>query len=146
MAATLRLTVITGPHKNARFCLHGRTQCLLGRAPDCFVQLTGDARDQLISRHHCEFEFDPPCVRLTDLDSCNGTFRNGQNITELEKSVADVLTNVDAGTVQINSGDIVTVGGTSLRADIVECPPPGIPPDSVWAAGETAKKDCPVEC
>jgi len=146
MVATIRLTVITGPHKNQRFCFRGPTQCTLGRASDCFVRLAGDGRDQLISRHHCEIHVDPPCVRIADLGSSNGTYLNGRKVSELEQSVIDVLTGDGVDAASVSDGDVITVGGTSLRADIVECPPPHLAVEHVWAAGETAKDRCDVKC
>lgn len=144
MAATIRLTVVTGPHKGSRFCFRAPTQCTLGRGSDCFVRLAGERRDESISRHHCELNIHPPCFRITDLDSRNGTFVNGQNLKELERSLLDVLS-PDGGTgINVDDGDIITVGGTSLRADLMECPPPQVA--NVWTDGETTKKDCPVNC
>lgn len=147
MAATLRLTVLTGPHKNKRFCVREHSACLIGRAPDCAVQLSGEERDRLISRHHCQLSLDPSCVRLADLGSVNGTYLNGRNIRKLTESVAELLANVQDGSVRVNDGDIITIGGTSLRADIIlDCPPPDSSPDAPWANGELVMKDCPALC
>lgn len=146
MAPTIRLTVITGPHRNKRFCIRGHTNCVIGRAPDCAVQLAGENRDQLISRHHCELDVDGPCIRLEDLGSCNGTFLNGKNVRLIEQTLSGEGVKMDDEGVAVRAGDIVTLGGTSLRVDIVECPPLGTSLESVWQSGQTVKKDCPVEC
>jgi hypothetical protein len=39
MAATIRLTVLTGPHKGTRFCTRGLNACLVGRSAECQGQL-----------------------------------------------------------------------------------------------------------
>ena len=46
---------------------------LVGRAPDCFVQLAGTERDTFISRRHCKLVLDSPSVTVEDL---NRTFVN----------------------------------------------------------------------
>src|ERR1700704_5072297 len=76
MATVLRLTVLTGPHKNEKFCFCGPPQCWIGRAGDFFVQLSGTARDEMISRHHCELIMKPPLLTFKDMASQNGTYLN----------------------------------------------------------------------
>jgi pSer/pThr/pTyr-binding forkhead associated (FHA) protein len=109
---------------------------------DCFVQFSGAERDALISRHHCHLDIDPPSIQVRDLGSINGTYVNG---TEVDSGLNELSQQV--GSV-INHGDLLTVGGTTLSVDIVDCPHAGnvIEGNSVWAAGETAKKDCTLPC
>jgi predicted component of type VI protein secretion system len=142
MVTAVRLTVLTGPHKNRRFCFCGPTRCQMGRALDCFIQLSGAERDQLISRHHCQLDIDPPSVQVQDLGSTNGTFLNGK---EVEASLREL--SEKAGAVA-NHGDLLTIGGTTVRVDILDCPHSGNESGgkSIWEAGETAKKDCPLPC
>jgi eukaryotic-like serine/threonine-protein kinase len=141
MARTIRLTVLTGPHKGRRFCFRGATQCLLGRADDCFVKFCGTARDRLISRHHCQLDIDPSCIHVRDLRSSNGTYINGRR-------VEPILDGADAASLGavLNDGDVLGVDGTTLRVDIVDCPPAGTQAEGLWNAGDTAKKDCPLSC
>src|SRR5260370_40559141 len=80
MVTAVRLTVVTGPHKNRRFCFCGPTRCQVGRALDCFVQFSGTERDHLISRYHCQLNVDPPCIRVEDLGSKNRTYVNGRAV------------------------------------------------------------------
>ena len=142
MVTAVRFTVLTGPHKGRRFCFCGPNRCQVGRALDCFIQLSGTERDQLISRHHCQLDIDPPSVRLRDLGSTNGTYVNGRKV---ESSLAEPSEKV--GCI-VNGGDLLTVGGTTLRADMVDCPGSANEPEGkpIWAAGETAKKDCLLPC
>jgi hypothetical protein len=159
MAQTLRLTVLTGSHKNEKFCFCGATQCLVGRAADCFVQLTGTPRDRLISRHHCQLTIQLPVVKMQDLGSRNGTFINGLKVEPVPSALFpddSALFPDDegkAGTgketeMMVSPGDVLTIGGTTFRVDLVECPPKdcGMDGNPIWKDGETAKKGCQVPC
>jgi len=146
MATTVRINVITGPHKGRRFCFRGPTRCTLGRANDCFVQLAGEERDNLISRHHCLLDIDPPCILVRDLGSLNGTFLNGRTLEPMEAPELMSLANSLVEKVSdsaVDDGDILTVGGTSVKIDIVDCPPSELE-CPVWKDGEIAKRDCPI--
>jgi pSer/pThr/pTyr-binding forkhead associated (FHA) protein len=147
MARTLRLIVQTGPHKNRRFCFRDHSACMVGRAPDCFVQLTGTQRDCLISRHHCQLAVNEGALKLQDLGSQNGTFLNGKKIESAELPFSDPGPCPQSCQCELNfcEGAFLTIGGTTLRLDVVDCPPHGAPPD-LWDPGQTAKKDCPVAC
>jgi eukaryotic-like serine/threonine-protein kinase len=131
MATAVRLTVLTGPHKDCKFCLCGSHRCDIGRALDCFIRLSGAERDQFISRHHCQLDIDPPSVQVRDLRSNNGTFVNGKQVQpgpgERPSMVGAVL----------DDGDLLTVGGTTLRVEIVSCPHTEQGPD-----GRTVPKTC----
>jgi predicted component of type VI protein secretion system len=120
MATTVRLKLLTGPHKNRKYCFNGPTRCEVGRAFDCFVQLSGTERDLLISRHHCQLDIDPPMVRIGDLGSINGTYINGKKVEPTFRNAA--ATPGDATFVDVENGDLITIGGTTFRVDIVDCP------------------------
>jgi len=49
---------------------------LFGRANDCVPRLPQEGHD-MVSRHHCLVEINPPDVRIRDLGSRHGTFING---------------------------------------------------------------------
>jgi pSer/pThr/pTyr-binding forkhead associated (FHA) protein len=146
MATTIRLTVVTGAHKHRKFCFCGPTRCEVGRALDCFVQLSGTERDLLISRHHCRLEIDPPLVQIADLGSSNGTYVNGKRVDPIPKDLTD-LSGADVN-VDVKNGDLITVGGTTFQVDVVDCPHvhgerEGNP---IWESGQKAKKECPLPC
>ena len=142
MATAVRLTVLTGPHKTRTFCFCGPNRCQVGRALDCFVQLSGTERDLLISRHHCQLDIDPPFIQVQDLGSINGTYLNAK---EVEPSLKELSEKAGSG---IEHGDLLTIGGTTFRVDILDCPHTGNNPEGkpVWEAGKTAKKDCLLPC
>jgi predicted component of type VI protein secretion system len=73
---------------------HG--DAVIGRGAGCQLLLTGPD----ISRRHAAIEVRDEGVILTDLGSFNGVYHNGQRIT---------------GPTPLKTGDVVTVGGHSLR-------------------------------
>jgi pSer/pThr/pTyr-binding forkhead associated (FHA) protein len=97
----------------------------------------------LISRHHCQLDVDPPSVQVLDLGSANGTFLNGQ---EVKSSLKDFYENAGAAA---GHGDLLTIGGTTMRVEIVECPHAGKNESSgkaIWESEEAVIKDCPLPC
>jgi pSer/pThr/pTyr-binding forkhead associated (FHA) protein len=116
MAATLRLTVMTGPHKGTKFCMRRENGCMVGRGAECHMRFCGENRDLHISRCHCQLYFDPPWVRIQDMDSGNGAYVNGRRIGLAEPGGGGPK----VGLAQ--DGDILTIGGTSLSVNIVDCP------------------------
>lgn len=147
MATTVKLTVLTGPHRGERFCFRGATLCTLGRAHDCFVRLAGGEKDLAISRHHCQLDINPPCVLVQDLGSANGTYVNGKKLEPAGPDLVHTLNSFMQNPVVEEGGNIIVVGGTTLRIDVVDCPPAEKASEqSVWNAGEVAKRDCDVDC
>jgi eukaryotic-like serine/threonine-protein kinase len=147
MVTAIRLTVLSGPHKDRRFCFCGATQCQVGRALDCFVQISGTERDKLISRHHCRLDIEPPFMRVGDLGSTNGTFVNGNKVDPIPKETVDNPNGENTG-LPVSDGDLLTIGGTTIRVDMLNCPHGENDSEgaSVWKPGETTKKDCPLPC
>ena len=145
MAATVRLRVLTGPHRNRKFCFCGPTKSLVGRAPECFIQFAGQTRDLCLSRQHCRLEIDPPTVRIEDLKSLNGTYLNGVKIQPADADSPQADGN--RGQVAVH-GDLLTLNGMTIMVEMVDCPKDKCDEQGrpVWEPGQTAKKDCPVRC
>ena len=149
MATTVRLTVLTGPHKNSRYCFRGPAFSKVGRAAECFVNLSGTSRDLLISRCHCRLDIDPPNVQVRDLNSSNGTFINGKQVEPVEAAKQiGAQVDGDSSNPALKDGDLLTVGGTTLRVDMVDCPPTGtnLAEEDIWSENELAKRNCPFSC
>jgi serine/threonine-protein kinase len=148
MATTIRLTVLTGPHKNRRFCFCGPTQCVIGRGADCFARFSGTPEDLTISRRHCQLDIDPPLVRVQDLGSLNGTYVNGQKICPVDSQPLEDAPAATPPEHVLNTGDLLSIDGTTLMVEVVDCPSAiheaDCPP--VWEPGEISKKDCPIPC
>jgi pSer/pThr/pTyr-binding forkhead associated (FHA) protein len=78
-----------------------RDRLLIGRAEECDVRPLSED----VSRRHCEVIVGPAEVWVADLGSRNGTFVNGQRISEKTKVV---------------DGDIVRVGALELKLSCVD--------------------------
>jgi transcriptional regulator with PAS, ATPase and Fis domain len=90
------LHVLAGPDQGAHRRL-GPGKVRVGTAPSCTVRLA----DPTVSRLHCELEVHGHGVRVTDLDSTNGTFLDG----------------VRAYDAELGAGGTVNVGTTVLRLE-----------------------------
>jgi pSer/pThr/pTyr-binding forkhead associated (FHA) protein len=80
MTARVTLTVKEGLQRGRRFVLDRPGKSVIGRTEDCSVRLCGGLDYQLVSRHHCLLDINPPEVRVRDLGSLNGTYVNGRLI------------------------------------------------------------------
>jgi eukaryotic-like serine/threonine-protein kinase len=75
----LNLRVLAGPYKGHVFPFNQRDTFLVGRTNDAHLCLPDD---RFFSRNHCLLEIDPPRCFLRDLGSSNGTFVNGERVSE----------------------------------------------------------------
>jgi serine/threonine-protein kinase len=75
----VNLRVLAGPYKGRVFPFAEHDTFLIGRTNDAHLCLPDD---RFFSRNHCLLEIDPPRCFLRDLGSTNGTFVNGQRVTE----------------------------------------------------------------
>jgi pSer/pThr/pTyr-binding forkhead associated (FHA) protein len=122
--------------------LRGLHAYMVGRAAECDVRFCGPERDLRISRRHCQLSCDPPLLRVQDLNSGNGTYINGFKVGDMDEQFPD-LTQNDAQLGVAQDGDVITLGGTSLFVNVVDCAE-----DFAQADGEPAivKQDCTIEC
>ena len=97
-----KLTVVAGEGAGQTFALdEGRTY-ILGRGSGTEIRIL----DGRLSREHCRFENDGVRFLVVDLKSTNGTRVNGAEIRLRE----------------LVSGDVVEIGGTSLKFEAVGSP------------------------
>jgi hypothetical protein len=73
------LRVLAGPYHGRVFCFTQPDTFLIGRSKEAHLCLTDD---KFFSRNHCLLEISPPRCFLRDLGSTNGTFVNGQRVSE----------------------------------------------------------------
>ena len=98
MRVTLR--VLEGPYRGREFTFDQHDTFLIGRSDNAHLYLPDD---RFFSRHHCLLEIAPPRCFLRDLGSTNGTFVNGQKVSE----------------VFLRSGDRIQGGETVLEVQVV---------------------------
>jgi signal transduction histidine kinase len=103
----LRVTVLAGGDEEQAFeC--GPVLVTLGTAPGNQVVL----RDPFVSRHHGQFAFTGGRWRYRDLGSRNGS--------SLERAGALIAVRPGEPDVMIESGDVLLVGQTRLRLEVLE--------------------------
>lgn len=130
------LRVIAGPHEGQEFRFEEHHTLLVGRSVHAQLRLKEDVH---FSRHHFRLEANPPSCFVMDLGSRNGTFVNGQRITER----------------YLKDGDIVSGGRTKIlvsvrdpHQQVQELPPPAeIPVPRIRAerlAGQRAGRSAPA--
>src|ERR1700740_2918578 len=89
--------VVEGPDKGTRFAFDSTrpSPVLVGQSAACDIRLA----DNHVSRRHASLDVTDRGLRLTDLDSTNGTFVAGVRIVE----------------AYLAGGEVVRVGQTALR-------------------------------
>jgi len=89
-----KLLIVTGKSTGIFLPVREGRTVVIGRGEQCDVRLA----DAAVSRFHCQFKGLAKFCVLTDLDSANGTFVNGEKVQSK----------------QLGTGDVVTVGSTKL--------------------------------
>jgi pSer/pThr/pTyr-binding forkhead associated (FHA) protein len=77
-------------------------------------------------------------VGISDLGSINGTYVNGRRLAACEEEDGTNNGAASATLAELENGDIVTIGGTSLRVEMINCP------NSQNGHGETIPADKPA--
>ena len=100
VALGVSFVVVQGPDAGATFRIPdlAARRVLIGQSPVCDVRLS----DRTVSRRHAAIELEGVSVRLTDLDSSNGTTAQHLRIKD----------------VYLQGGELIQVGATTLRVDI----------------------------
>jgi len=95
----------------------------IGRHDDCVIRI----RSAQVSRRHCELYEDGDKLMLRDLGSSNGTYVNGKRVL---------------GQQSLKAGDVLTIGGVTLRVDPIKlATKPGEAPGSEAKPADTAELD-----
>ncbi|MEO1672256.1 MAG: FHA domain-containing protein, partial [Cyanobacteria bacterium J06631_2] len=80
MPAQVSLTITEGKLKGKEFPFDSRSTCIIGRHPNCNIQIPNDKDHSSISRYHCFLDINPPDIRIKDFGSLHGTYVNGECI------------------------------------------------------------------
>lgn len=114
------LTAVQGPLSGTKYRFDEPMLCLAGRSSGCILQLTGEA-GKGVSRHHCLLDVRPPAAFLSDLNSRNGTFVNGER---LGRGNGENNAPGSAGTGGVNrrleDGDQIRIGCNLFNVSLVE--------------------------
>src|SRR5215472_2712526 len=97
--AKFRLTVTSGAEAGKSVWVDGRgpSSIIVGQSPVCGLQLS----DPTVSRRHAAFDAVADGLRVTDLDSKNGTFVGGVRVVE----------------AFVRGGEAISLGATTLRVE-----------------------------
>jgi hypothetical protein len=121
------LSVVEGPGSGKQFRYEERATAIAGRADDCAPLIEEPGSKQVVSRHHCLFDINPPDIRVRDFGSLNGTYVNGEKIGSRdphetpEEGARRVFRERD-----LVDGDRIKLGNTVLRVGISAAPPPPV--------------------
>jgi pSer/pThr/pTyr-binding forkhead associated (FHA) protein len=94
------LTVTGGPHQGQVFEFREHDTFIVGRSQDAQFRLP--IKDKTLSRIHFMIEVNPPCCRLMDMASTNGTLVNDRKVA----------------IVNLHHGDVIKVGRTVIAIAI----------------------------
>ena len=120
MAAKVTLTVLGGALDGTEFEFDKPNRCVIGRSEDCSVRLPSRGwAFQMVSRHHCQLEIDPPTIQVRDLGSRNGTYVNDRLIglrapEESPESAAAIA----AFAYELHDEDILAIGPVHFRVSV----------------------------
>jgi serine/threonine-protein kinase len=132
------LSVTEGPHRGQVFEFREHDTFIVGRSKDAHFRLP--LKDKTFSRFHFMVEVNPPCCRLIDMASRNGTRVNGRKVSVID----------------LRDGDTIRGGQTVLTVAIqpdpdrpeaspeVDATRPDVPRGTPGAGGSATTVDIPV--
>ena len=104
------LVVVDGPDRGKSFVVDGSApgRVLIGQSPVCDVRLD----DRSVSRRHVGLELADRCLRVSDLESTNGSYLGATRFVE----------------AFWREGEVLRLGSTAIRLDVLPLPQP--PPET----------------
>lgn len=121
MSSKIVLTVTEGPIMGKSFTFEEHDTFIFGRGSKCHMKMPKD--DKYVSRYHFILEVNPPQLRVRDLGSMNGTHVNGTKHGGRGKGESpEQGRKKKFPEVDLENGDIIRVGKTSFKVDIVIAP------------------------
>ena len=118
-SAKVTLTVAIGKLKGKQFIFEDRTTCIIGRARNCNIQIPSDRYHSTVSRYHCMLDINPPCIRIRDFGSRNGTEVNGKCIGKRKKHQTPAEgAKLNLAEYDLHDGDEIRLGNTIFKVNI----------------------------
>jgi len=121
MPAKVTLTILGGALDGTEYVFDTPNRSvIIGRGENCSVRLPNRGWDfQMVSRHHCKLDIDPPRVCVRDLGSRNGTYINDRLIglrapEESPESAAAMA----SCAYELYDEDILAVGPVHFRVNV----------------------------
>jgi hypothetical protein len=112
----VNLRVLAGPYRGRVFSFTQSDTFLIGRSNDAHLCLSDD---KFFSRNHCLLEITPPHCFLRDLGSTNGTFVNGERVSEaFLRNGAQIQGGETLLQVEVNTGEANARAGTPQAESI----------------------------
>jgi hypothetical protein len=90
---------------------------VIGRSSDCDLQLPTTLEFMEVSRHHCVLDIEPPAVQVRDLGSRNGTYINGENISQRRRGDFPGAS-AEASWHVLKEGEELRIGSTTVRVEV----------------------------
>ncbi len=119
MSAKVTLTVTEGKLKGEEFSFDSRDTCIVGRHPDCKIQIPNDKYHSTISRYHCLLDINPPAIRVRDFGSRHGTYVNGKCIGKRDKDQsASQGKQLELSQYDLSNGDVIKLSNTAFQINI----------------------------
>jgi pSer/pThr/pTyr-binding forkhead associated (FHA) protein len=127
MCSKVVLSVTQGSLVGKEFIFNSPTNCVIGRAKDCNIQLPNDKNHAQISRYHCLLKINFPNICIQDIGSTNGTYVNGKLIGKkpnLNHSTTSKTSNLPE--YDLHDGHEITLGDTVFKVNIQKQTPASI--------------------
>jgi pSer/pThr/pTyr-binding forkhead associated (FHA) protein len=119
VVARVLLTVEEGTQRGRQFVLDRANHWIIGRTDDCALKLSGGIEYQLVSRRHCELDYEAPVVTVRDLGSRNGTYVNGRLVgRRSEPDRGEDRTEVISEGYPLKEGDELRLGPVAFRVHL----------------------------
>ena len=119
MSAKVILTVTEGQLKGTEYSFDSRDTCIVGRHPDCKIQIPSDEYHSSISRYHCLLDINPPDVRIRDFGSLHGTYVNNECIGKRDKNQTPSQgASLELSEYDLKDGDVIKLSNTAFQVSI----------------------------
>jgi eukaryotic-like serine/threonine-protein kinase len=134
VSAKITLAIIAGKLKGKKIQFDSRTTCIIGRHPDCNIQIPNDQEHSSISRYHCLLDISPPAIRIRDFGSLHGTYVNGRCIGSRKNNQTPAeAAQLNLGEHDLQDGDVIQLSNTVFQVNIEQdlaVPPTYIIPEN----------------